>query len=257
MLEKLASLCQRIFMTSEIPQAMKEGTLVLLPKPGKDEFRGITLLDVTYKLILSCMNERAKRGVQFHNGIHGFRSRRGCQTALFDARADMEARERGGLPYHQIFLDLSKAFDTVNRERLLMIMWAYSLRFFRTCWEGAIVAPRAGGVYGLQVPISAGVQQGNVISPMLFNLVVDAILWQTDHLMPDLQERVQKIFYANDGRTGGEDADEVQEVQDVVDNLFECIGLFVNTGKTVTMTSAQQFRPTQLNQAAVLRAQLG
>jgi Reverse transcriptase (RNA-dependent DNA polymerase) len=132
-------------------------------------------------------------------------------------------------------------------------------RFFRTCWEGAIVAPRAGGVYGPQVPISAGVRQGDVISPMLFNLVVDAILRQTDHLKPDLRERVQKIFYADNGRTGGKDADadEVQEVQDVVDDLFERVGLFVNTGKTVTMTSAQQFRPTQLNQSAVLRAQLG
>jgi hypothetical protein len=29
--EKLASLCKRIFLTGEIPQAMKEGTLVLLP----------------------------------------------------------------------------------------------------------------------------------------------------------------------------------------------------------------------------------
>jgi hypothetical protein len=29
--EKLASLCKRIFLTGEIPQGMKEGTLVLLP----------------------------------------------------------------------------------------------------------------------------------------------------------------------------------------------------------------------------------
>jgi Reverse transcriptase (RNA-dependent DNA polymerase) len=129
------------------------------------------------------------------------------------------------------------------------------MRFFRSCWEGAIVALRAGGVYGPQVPISAGVCQGNAISPMLFNLVVDAILRHMDHLKPELREWVQKIFYADNGRTGGEDPDDVQEVQDVIDDLFEQVGLFVDTSKTVTMTSAQRFRPTQLNPSTVLRAQ--
>jgi hypothetical protein len=260
--DKLAGLCQRIYLTGEVPQAMREGTLVLLPKPGKDEFRGITLLDVTYKLISSCLNVRAQKAITFHDGIHGFRRGRGCQTALFEAKADMDAREGAGRPYHQIFLDLSKAFDTVDRGRLLSIMRAYgfgfrTMRFFEKCWSAAFVAPRAAGVYGPQVPIGAGVRQGDVISPLLFNLVVDAILRLTDRLKPHLRERVQKVFYADDGRTGGEDATEVQEVQDVIDDLFERVGLFVNTSKTVSMTNALRFRPTQLNPAAVLRAQLG
>jgi exonuclease III len=260
--DKLAGLCQKIYASGEVPMAMRQGTLVLLPKPGKDEFRGITLLDVAYKLISSCLNARAQRAISFHDGIHGFRSGRGCQTALYEAKADMDAREAAGRPYHQIFLDLSKAFDTVNRERLLIIMRAYgfgprSMRFFEQCWRDAFVAPRAGGVHGPRVPIGAGVRQGDVISPLLFNLVVDAILRLTDRLKPHLRERVQKVFYADDGRTGGEDATEVQEVQDVIDDLFERVGLFVNTSKTVSMTNALRFRPTQLHPAAVLRAQLG
>jgi hypothetical protein len=50
--------------------------------------------------------------------------------------------------------------------------------------------------------------------------------------------QVQKIFYADNGRIGGEDATEVQEVQDVIDNLFERVSLFVNTSKMVTMTNS-------------------
>jgi hypothetical protein len=49
----------------------------------------------------------------------------------------------------------------------------------------------------------------------------------------------------------------VQEVQDVIDDLFEQVSLFVNNSKTVTMTNSLWFQPTQLNPAAVLRAQLG
>jgi hypothetical protein len=72
-----------------------------------------------------------------------------------------------GIQYHQIFLDLSKAFDTIDRERLLSIMRVHrfgfrTMRFFRICWDDAFVAPQAGGVFGPQVLISAGVRQGNV-----------------------------------------------------------------------------------------------
>jgi hypothetical protein len=34
--------------------------------------------------------------------------------ALFEAKVDMQAWEDAGLSYHQIILDLSKAFDTVD-----------------------------------------------------------------------------------------------------------------------------------------------
>ena len=88
-------------------------------------------------------------------------------------------------------------------------------------------------------------------------MVVDAILRCVDKAKPHLANRVQKVFYADDGRTGGEDASDVQEVQDMVDELFERMGLFVNTNKTVTMTNDLRLRPTQLNRSAVLRAQLG
>jgi hypothetical protein len=100
-----------------------------------------------------CINERAKKAIDWHLGIHGFRMQRGCQTALWEAKTDMQPRQEAGLSYHQIFLDLSKAFDVVDRGRLLSIMQAYrfgfrAMRFFSTCWEDSFVAPRAGGVYG-------------------------------------------------------------------------------------------------------------
>jgi Reverse transcriptase (RNA-dependent DNA polymerase) len=194
------------------------------------------------------MNERTKRAIKIHNGIHGFQSGRGCQTPLFEAKTSMEAREHAGLPYHQIFLDLSKAFDTVNREPLLSIMRTYGfgfrlMHFFQTCRAGVFVALCAVGVYGPQVPIGAGVRKGDVILPMLFILMVDSILQLTDQIKPELWDRVLKVFYADDGRTGNKDAMEVQEVQDVIDNLFdlfECIGVFVNTSKTITASSHQR-----------------
>jgi hypothetical protein len=173
----------------------------------------------------------------------------------------MRARQDNGSTYHQVFLDLSKAFDTVDRERLLLVMRAYgfgdrTMRFFENCWQGSFVSPRAGGYYGPQVPVNAGVRQGDVISPLLFNLIVDAILRRTEREKADLVGRVQMIFYADDGRLGGEDAVEVQEVLDFVTDAFDRVGLDVNTSKTVSMTNQIRFRSLQIAYSAKLRAQL-
>jgi hypothetical protein len=173
----------------------------------------------------------------------------------------MTAREDAGRAYHQIFLDLLKAFDTVDRERLLSLMRAYGFgekaeSFFRECWKDSFVAPRAAGMYGPRVPVKAGVRQGDVISPLLFNIVVDAILRVCNNKKPELLERVQKIFYADDGRLGGEEADEMQEVLDFIADLFERIGLQVNTKKTVSMTNRLRFRNLNIAFSAKLRAQL-
>jgi hypothetical protein len=112
--DQLATMCKKVFLTGAVPKRMREGVLVLLPKSGSTDFRGISLLDCIYKLILTCINARAARSIQFHEGVHGFWAERGCLTAIYEAKMDMTARMESGSTYHQVFLDLSKAFDTVD-----------------------------------------------------------------------------------------------------------------------------------------------
>jgi hypothetical protein len=61
-----------------------------------------------------------------------------------------------------------------------------------------------------------------------------------------LVERVQKIFYVDDGQLGGKDAVEVQEILDFMTDSFEQVGLDVNTSKTVLMTNMLRFRNLQI-----------
>ena len=115
-------------------------------------------------------------------------------------------------------------------------------------------------IYGPRVEVNAGVRQGDALSPFLFNLVVDAILRLTDVTLPGLTNDVQKIFYADDGRLGGEDRDQVQRVLTFMADCFARVGLQVNGKKTVSLTNRLQFRAKRKTygaQLAVMEGQAG
>ena len=119
---------KKIFETGKPPQAFSTGTLVLIPKAGEPgKFRGIALLDVLHKLIGSIIGERISSTVKFHDGIHGIRKNRGCSRAIIEAKLEMQLARQEGVQYHQVFLDLSKAYDTVDKGRMIMILKGYGV----------------------------------------------------------------------------------------------------------------------------------
>jgi Reverse transcriptase (RNA-dependent DNA polymerase) len=115
------------------------------------------------------------------------------------------------------------------------------MHFFVNCWRDSYIVPHPGGVFGPRVEVNLVMQQGDVVSPLLFNLVVDAILCHVDATLPHLATSVKKIFYADDSRLGSQDQATVKEVLNLVTIDFAKVGLFMNTTKTVSMTNRKFF----------------
>ena len=59
--------------------------MVLIPK-GKGEFRGIGLVEVTWKLMTVILHRRLTTGLQLHDVLHGFREGHGTGTATLEAK---------------------------------------------------------------------------------------------------------------------------------------------------------------------------
>jgi hypothetical protein len=70
---------------------------------------------------------------------------------------------------------------------------------------GLLCCPPCGGrIWTQRVGVKAGVRQGEVILPLLFNLLVDGIFRNIDFEHPHLSTTVKKVFYADNNRIGGD-----------------------------------------------------
>ena len=93
---------------------------------------------------------------------------------------------------HFIFLDLQKAYDTVDRERLLEILEGYgvcpnALGLLTFYWNSQRCVAKSGKYHGETFVPYRGATQGGVVSPTLFNILVDAVVrkWLAD-VMDDI-----------------------------------------------------------------------
>lgn len=78
------------------------------------------------------------------------------------------------------FIDLSKAFDTVNREVMWQVLEKFGvppkfLAILRQLHDGMHAQVRVGSVLSDPFPVAVGVKQGCVLAPVLFNLFLAAI----------------------------------------------------------------------------------
>jgi hypothetical protein len=65
------------FTDQPLAQSFRVGILVLIPKGVPDQYRGIVLLEVIYKLVSAIINQRISGEIQYHQAVHGFRKGRG------------------------------------------------------------------------------------------------------------------------------------------------------------------------------------
>jgi hypothetical protein len=103
-------------------------------------------------------------------------------------------------------------------------------------WEHELMAPKSGSCFGSPFHAYCGVRQGDVISPIIFNIVVDVVLHEWDAQVQAAHLTGLTIFfYANDGRIDGDDDTNVQEGLNIITELFLRMGLHMNSKKMKAM----------------------
>nr|VZI51647.1 unnamed protein product [Spirometra erinaceieuropaei] len=130
LMDHLTALFQEMWHQSEVPQDFKDATIVhLYKRKGNrqicDNHRGISLLNIAGKIfariLLNHLNNHLEQGLLPESQC-GFHRHRGTTDMIFAARQLQEKCQEMRTHLYSTFVDLTKAFNTVNREGLWKIM---------------------------------------------------------------------------------------------------------------------------------------
>jgi len=149
---------------------------------------------------------------------HGFIPHRSCKSQLLSVLNKWTSILESGDSVDVIYLDFSKAFDSIPHLRLLNKLHSYGFRGRLLQWLKAYLSDRrqcvvvGDGVSGWS-DVTSGVPQGSILGPLLFVIYVNEL--------PDIVRNLLYLF-ADDTKLFAKIADwnDYASLQEDLDNLF-------------------------------------
>ncbi|BHF68844.1 hypothetical protein SprV_0301188500 [Sparganum proliferum] len=189
LMDHLTALFQEMWRQGEVPQDFKDATIVhLYNRKGNrqlcDNHRNISLLKIAGKIfariLLNHLNNHLEEGLLPESQC-GFRRHHGTTDMIFAARQLHEKCQEMRTHLYSTLVDLTKAFDTVNREGLWKIMRKVGCpeRFTQMVsqlHDGMMARVTDNGAVSEAFAVTNGVKQGCVLAPTLFSLMFSAML---------------------------------------------------------------------------------
>ena len=117
----------------ELPEEWKESIIIPIYKKGDEtdcnNYRGISLLPTTYKILSSILLSRLTPYAEEVIGDHqcGFRRNRSTTYHIFCIRQILEKKWEYNEAVHQLFIDFKKAYDSVRMEVLYNILIEFGI----------------------------------------------------------------------------------------------------------------------------------
>ncbi|KAK7881343.1 hypothetical protein WMY93_029752 [Mugilogobius chulae] len=250
---KLAALFNSWLVSGHVPRSMRGALTTLIPKSSDEtavlsikNWRPISVGSVIYRTFMGILAERLSEACPPHPRQRGFVQGPGCAENITIIKSLHTAAKRRSRSFGAVFVDLSRAFDSVShqliRETLTrrgldglvvdLIMSAYRNPHTRVKTFGGSTAP---------IKIKSGVKQGDPLSPILFNLCLDPLMYLLE------KETVGVQFGGDLSISSIADLPRVAEGMHVLSVFLDRVGLMANAAKCHSLLLTAQGGKVLLN----------
>ena len=184
----LHSICQQIWKTQQWPQDWKRSVFISIPKKGNakecSNYRTIALISHTSIIMVKILQTRLQQYVnhELPDGQAGFRKGRGTRDQISNIYWIIEKAREFQKSSYFCFIDYAKAFGCLDHNKLCKILKEMGIPDYLACllrnlYAGREATVRTGHGTTDWFQIGNRVGQGCILSPCLFNLYAEYIMW--------------------------------------------------------------------------------
>lgn len=201
--EPVSNIVNLIFNTGIFPPALKRAKIIPVYKKGDkslvSNYRPISILSSFSKIIEKLFVKRLTEYLDKFNLLKqcqfGFRSGSSTSLALLSLTDHIKLSIDNGYLVGSVFLDFTKAFDTINHNILFSKLQSYgvtgpTLTFLQNYLLDREYVVYTNGAFSDAKIINQGVPQGSILGPLLFLLYINDL--------PNCLNSCHCILYADD-----------------------------------------------------------
>jgi len=207
-------------------------------------YRPIALLSVLYKTLARMINKRLKTTLEKEKLINesqtGFRTKRATEINTMLLFELIDTANKQNRKINIAFVDVTGAYDSVNRDALAFIMEKMNIHPKLRCLVKQTLTNTSFKVitkYGLteEIKTTRGLKQGDPLSPTLFNIFINPILDYLNETGKGFRlwgKEIKVLAFADDIALISETK---EGVVDMLDKLSECLdefGMKINNTKS-------------------------
>lgn len=248
--KEITSLIRKIILIHRIPDSWRTSIMILLFKKGDkmkpENYRGINLLNTMLKLTTKVITNLINSRITLSEEQQGFRTGRSCTDAVFIIRQIVEKSVEYNRPAYMCFIDLQKAFDRIQVQDVIHLLYNRGIplsiiKTIENIYKNKIQA-KVNGKLTTQITVNNGIRQGDSLSPLLFNIVMDELIKEVKkgkgYKLRDSEITV--LCYADDAVLVAEREDELQRLLNIFNITGKKFNMIISSEKTKCMTTSAE-----------------
>ena len=246
-LQKLTTAMNNTIARKEIPEEWTKSTTKLIPKtknPKIKDFRPIALTECSYKICMGLIKGKIEEHLE-RNGLNnemqfGFTKKRRTTDSIYILKYIIERSYKDKKMLIITSVDFQKAFDSVDRNRLLEAMKKYKIHpqvidVIVEIYRNDKTTLKIDEAIIDEVDITSGIRQGCNGSTVLFLLVTYIIIEEITKLKIGIKLQdinITTLFFADDGLLLTNKPEDAAIIINKLEKVGSLCGLNINKDKS-------------------------